>query len=73
MLYGVDLAWADGRGLGPERVTDQYVEFPSRFRWFRPGDPERAITRGFVGFGGIWPRKKGNIPFVKVQHILLET
>ena len=73
MLYDIDLAWADGRGLGPERVTDQYVEFPSRFRWFRPGNPERAITHVFVGFGGIRPRKRGGISFVKAQHVLLET
>jgi len=45
VLYGVDLAWADGGGLGPEGETDQYVEFRSRFRWFRPGDPERAFVK----------------------------
>jgi len=44
MLYSADLAWTDGGGLGPEGVPDQYVKFRSRFRRFRPGDPERAFV-----------------------------
>lgn len=55
MFYGVDLAWADGGGLGPEGVADQYIELRSRFRWFRPGNPERAGPREFF-FSIRWSR-----------------
>jgi len=45
VLYGADLTWADGGGLGPEGVADQEVEFRSRFRRLHPGDPERAFVK----------------------------
>lgn len=73
MLDGADLAWADGGGLGPEGVTDQEVEFRSRFRRFRPRDSERAADNtGFVGVS-MFVMEREMIPFVKVQDLFLKT